>query len=267
MNHVVNRKVASALLDGRIALVTGGSRGIGAATARALGTHGAHVAVNYRSDSDAASLVVADIEETGGRACAVRGDASDPEEMASVAAAVRDRLGDVDVLVCNVFGETKGVMEGDIPLLDQLDTIVRHVEVQLSATVNACRTVVPAMRRRGGGRIIVVGSVGSRTSSPLPATARITVAKAANDMLARLLAVELGPHNVTVNIVAPGFVPTDANAGPQQKASAEAIAAETPLGRVATPEDVANAVVAYASDLTRHVTGGYVTVDGGWSMY
>lgn len=256
----------SSLLAGRVALVTGGSRGIGAAAARALGAHGAAVAVNYRSSAAAARSVVADVEAAGTRGIAVPGDAADADDMTRVVDRVTDELGDVDVLVCNVFGETRGIFGHEQPpLLDQLDRVLRRVEIQLSATVHACRLVVPGMRRRGGGSIVVVGSTASRGLPPHPAAAEIAIAKAANDMLARTLAVELGPDGIRVNIVAPGFVATDANAGAQQQEMITATDARTPLGRIAGTDDVAEVIVGYASDLTRHVTGSYTAVDGGLS--
>jgi 3-oxoacyl-[acyl-carrier protein] reductase len=259
---------AKTLLEGRVALVTGGSRGIGAAVARALGGHGAAVGVNYVRDGAAADHVVSDIIAAGSVAMAVRGDVSDPDRTSAVVEEVSKQLGDIDVLVCNVFTEIEGAVGpgSRVSLLDQFEPISRAVHRQLAATMHACRLVVPGMRRRGGGSIVIIGADATRTVPPQPQLAQISIAKAAQDMFTRLLAVELGPDKIRVNVVAPGMVPTHANDFPGRPHMISEIGALTPLGRVAEIDDVADAVVAFASDLTRHVTGSYLAVDGGITM-
>jgi 3-oxoacyl-[acyl-carrier protein] reductase len=252
-------------LDGHVALVTGAGRGIGAAIARTLGDHGAAVAVNYLRDAARAAEVVADIEAAGARAVAVQGDVGDPAEAERVVREA-EALGDVDILVCNAFGRTDGIPRR--PAVEShasVAAIQSRAGVQLASTLNCCHLVVPGMRRRGGGSIVLIGASGSRGAGA-PGLAEITVAKAAQDALGRVLAAELGPDGIRVNTVAPGLVPTDANAGAYQAAMIERAEAATPLGRVSRPEDVAGVVALLVSEASRQVTGAYVAVDGGRSL-
>ncbi|WP_327351837.1 SDR family NAD(P)-dependent oxidoreductase [Streptomyces sp. NBC_01304] len=257
MNSPVGR-----LLEGRIALVTGGSRGIGAATARALGRNGASVAVNYLSNKQAADDVVHSIELDGSKAVAVQGDVCAPDQAAELVWQAGELLGDIDILVCNAVGGPP-VFHGTA--LDSGYEVQARVDAQIRATLNACRMVAPAMRGRRSGSIVFVGSSESRSSGPV--VADIAVAKAAQDALMRVLAAELGPDGVRVNTVAPGFVPTDGSAPSGRPSLLSALAAVTPLRRIAQAEDVADAIVALASDLTRHITGAYLPVDGGQIMH
>jgi 3-oxoacyl-[acyl-carrier protein] reductase len=258
------------LLAGRVALVTGGSRGIGAGIARALGQQGASVAVNYHRSADAAAGVVADIEAADARAVAVRGDAADADQVAAMVRTAAEALGDIDVLVCNTVGDIDNAVErfmsGKTMAMDCADEILHRTATQLAATLYPCREVVAGMRRRGGGSIVLIGAAGSRGGRPEKGIAEIAVAKAAQEALARSLATELGPDRIRVNTVAPGMIPTDANAGPWQQTMITELAKTTPLGQVGTVADVGDAVVAFAADLTRHVTGAFVGVDGGRAM-
>lgn len=250
------------LLDGRTALVTGGGRGIGAAVARALGRCGAAVAVNYLSNAQAASDVVRDIELERSKAVAVQGDVRDPDSAAEMVRQATELLGGIDILVCNVVGGDP-VFRG--AALDSGFEIQTRTDAQLRATLNVCRLVAPAMRRRHRGSIVFVGFSESRGSSP--ELADIAIAKAAQEALMRVLAAELGPDGVRVNTVAPGLVPTGGSIPsgiPPCVATLETI---TPLRRIAQAEDVADAVLALSSDLTRHITGACLPVDGGLIMH
>jgi 3-oxoacyl-[acyl-carrier protein] reductase len=259
-----------ALLAGRVALVVGGSRGIGAATARALGAHGACVGVNYHRNPEAAAKVVAEIEASGSRAVSVPGDGSNPEDVAAMVSTVTAALGDISILVCNTVGFVEAnpierLRAGSTLAIDNADSIKDRSAIQLATTLYPVREVVPGMRRVGSGSIIFVGATASR-GRPVRGVAEISVAKAAQDALARALANELGVDGIRVNTVAPGMVPTDANAGPHQETMIAEVGKMTPLGRVASTEDVADVIVALASDLTRHLTGAYLGVDGGRAM-
>jgi 3-oxoacyl-[acyl-carrier protein] reductase len=196
------------LLTGEAALVTGASRGIGAAIATAFGRNGAAVAVNYRHNAAAAEAVVADVTSAGGQAIAVVGDASDDDQVAAMVDTVRARFGDITVLACNAVGDTKGMAERT-ELIDDGRAIRDLVDLQLASTLAACRHVVPGMRHQGHGSIVLIGAAPSRQSGVRPGTARIGVVKAAQDAVARHLAAELGPDGIRVNVVAPGMVPTD----------------------------------------------------------
>jgi 3-oxoacyl-[acyl-carrier protein] reductase len=256
------------LLAGKTAFVTGGSRGIGAIVAKALARHGAAVAVNYHSSAAAAKEVVGVIEAAGGRAVAVQGDAGDEEAVTAMFQQVSEQLGTIDVLVCNAIGNTGKLISAPAgtSLLDQSEIFQDRTKTQIAVTLAACKAAVPGMRAKGGGSIIFVGGSGSRVGTPVLMLAELLVAKAAMDMLGRLLAVELGKDKIRVNVIAPGPVPTDGNGLADNPKRLELLAGQTPLGRVAESEDVADAVVAYASDLTAHITGGYVVVDGGRLM-
>lgn len=268
--------MSSSLLAGRVALVTGASRGIGAAVARALGAHGASVAVNYLRSAEAAARVVADIEKSGSRAIAVPGDASDLAQVRAMVATATDALGPIDVLVCNVMvgtdrigaraGAARGGASGGcfIDTPDGIASVRDAVASQLDATLACCHAVVPGMRRAGGGSIVLIGA--STTHNPYPVPVEIAAAKSAQDAVGRSLARELAPDNIRVNTLAPGFVPTDANAGPFQATLITHTAEVTPLPKSILPEDVADAVVLLASDLASKVTGTFVPLDGGRTL-
>jgi 3-oxoacyl-[acyl-carrier protein] reductase len=260
----------TSLLSGKTALVTGAGRGIGAATARALGSHGAAVAVNYFANADAALHVVGDITAAGSPAVAIQADARSPVEVATMVERVIDELGDIDILVCNAIGDTRKLnskvgrtvpsfIDSDQGIAGIRDAVVS----QLDATLTCCRHVVPSIRRKGGGAIVFIGAAITHNSDPAPA--EIAVAKAAQDSVARMLAQQLGRDSIRVHNVAPGFVPTDANAGPHQQSIMEHIAIQTPLQPVRAC-DVANTVVALAGDLTKQLTGLFVPVDGGLTL-
>ncbi|MGI8665706.1 MAG: SDR family NAD(P)-dependent oxidoreductase [Jatrophihabitans sp.] len=258
-------------LAGRTALVTGGSRGIGAATARALGRHGASVAVNYHSDADAAKQVVQAIEEAGARAIAVQADARNDRDVQAMVERTVAELGEIDILVCNAVGDTRSFstkVGRSVPSFVDSDEAVTRLRAavlsQLDATLLSCRHVVPSMRRIGGGAIVFIGASVTHNSAPAPA--EIAVAKSTQDSMARLLAQQLGQHNIRVNNVAPGFVATDANAGPHQQLIVEHMAAQAPLSAVIDVEDVANAVVALVGGLAERLTGLFVPVDGGMTL-
>jgi 3-oxoacyl-[acyl-carrier protein] reductase len=244
------------MLRNRIALITGASRGIGAATARLLARHHAAVAINYKRDQEAAAAVVESIERTGGPAIAVQADVTDTGEIERMVAHVRQTLGPIDVLVLNA-----GVPVHNAQFVkDRWEDFERKVSHELKAAFLCAQAVVPGMIEGKGGCIIAVSSTVARHSTPgLGAHA---ASKAALESFARTLAVELGPYDIRVNVVAPGFTRTDATKHIPETLH-RAIAKMTPLRRNGTPEDVAGAILMLASDAARFVTGAYVQVDGG----
>ncbi|ACY17518.1 SDR family NAD(P)-dependent oxidoreductase [Haliangium ochraceum] len=244
------------MLRNRIALVTGASRGIGAATARLFAAHGAAVAVNYHRNQAAAEAVVEDIEAAGGRALAVGADVTDEAQVEAMVERVRDQLGAVDLLVLNA-----GVPPHTAPLVsDRWRDFERKLTLELKAAFLTTQAVLPDMLEAERGCIVAVSSTVARHATP--ALGAHAASKAALESYARTLAVELGPRGVRVNVVAPGVIRTDATKHIPESHQ-RAIAKMTPLRRSGTPEDVAGAILMLAADHTGFVTGAYVQVDGG----
>ncbi len=250
---------ATVLLEGRTVLITGASRGIGAATARLLGAQGAAVAVNYFHSEPAARGVVGDITAGGGRAAAYGADVRDENAVRGMVQRVEDELGPLDTLVVNA--------SIGFPIKPFLDYEWSEFEAKLNGELKAAfcvsKAVVPGMIARKGGCIIGISSGLSR--HPGHGFSAHSTAKSGLDGLMKSLALELGPHGVRVNVVAPGLTITDATAGmPQERR--DQVARMTPLGRVAQPEDVAGAVLMLASGHAGFVSGAYLTPSGGIQM-
>lgn len=239
-----------------VVLVTGASRGLGASIARALAAHGWAVAVNYRHGADAAGGVVAAIRAAGGTAEAFEADVTDEAAVAALVAAVTDRLGPVTALVANATGPQPEAAVEDLTWEDHLGQLLFFVK---SPTL-LVQAALPAMRAAGAGRVVLIGS--DMVDRALPGWSAYVAAKAAQVALARTWARELGPHGVTVNVVAPGWVPVERHAGVAEDAVGQYVAG-VPLGRIGRPEDVAGAVCWLLSDAASFVTGERVTVNGG----
>jgi 3-oxoacyl-[acyl-carrier protein] reductase len=238
----------------RVALVTGSSRGLGAAIARRLAADGLAVAVNSRSD--ACEQVARDIAGAGGTAAAFPADVTDPAAVDALVAAVAARLGPIDVLVLNATGPQPLVPleQTDLDLHQDMLAFFVHSPVLLG------RAVLPAMRERGGGRIVHIDSEVT-DKPPLGMTAYVT-AKAAQLGLMRSWARDLAPYGITVNAVAPGFIPVERHDDVSADERA-AYVAEVPMGRFGTPDDIAAAVSFFASENAGFTTGQRVVVDGG----
>ncbi|MEU6411243.1 SDR family oxidoreductase [Microbispora sp. NPDC046933] len=237
----------------KVALVTGAGRGIGAATARELATRGYHVIVNYRRDEAAVKAVVDAIEEAGGTAEPVRADVREPRQVEDLIAACR-RL---DVLVCNA-----NIQPPFAPLeLMAWEDFAGKVTGELAAVFHVSKLALARMREERQGRIVYVSSVAAGLVRP--GGVAHASAKAALEAFARQVAGEAGPCGITVNIVAPGAVRTDASAGLRTPDVEAALGRRSVLGRMLEPEDVA-AVIATVADGGFHaVTGTRVTVDAG----
>ncbi|MEO3791137.1 SDR family oxidoreductase [Nonomuraea sp. B10E15] len=236
-----------------VALVTGASRGLGAVIARRLAADGLAVAVNYRSNGAGAQEVVSAVREAGGTAAAFAADVTDEAGVTDLVAAVAERLGPVDVLVANATGPQPSVAVEDLTWQSQLDQLTFFVK---SPTL-LVRAVLPGMKERGGGRVIQIGS--DIVDRKLPGMSAYIAAKSAQHAMTLAWARELGPYGVTVNIVAPGWIPVERHAGLDESG----YRAEVPLGRMGTPGDVAAAVSYLASDGAAFVTGQCLTVNGG----
>jgi NAD(P)-dependent dehydrogenase (short-subunit alcohol dehydrogenase family) len=240
-------------LEGRTALVTGASRGIGAATARALDHAGARVALVARSRDDLEVLARQLVHDP----VVLTADLGDPEAPAAVARQALDALGAVDVLVNNAAAAARlATVDTDAALIDQL------LAVNVRAPLLLIAGLVPSMVERGAGSIINLSSVSGLVGTPNRAA--YAASKGALDAATRSLAIELGPSGIRVNSVAPGVVDTALWA--KNKAIPgviETIEAQTPLRRWATPEDIADVIVFLASDAARFVTGETISADGG----
>jgi 3-oxoacyl-[acyl-carrier protein] reductase len=233
-----------------VALVTGGSRGIGAAISRELARAGARVAVNYRSGQEAADAVAA---EVGGIALA--GNVGDPEDVQALVDRVEAELGDLDVLVNNA-GVTRDTLIARMSDEDWQEVI----DTNLRGVFNTCRAVSRKMLRRRAGAIVNLSSVVGVHGNP--GQANYAASKAGIIGLTKALARELGARGVRVNAIAPGYITTElTNVLTEEQTNL--ILGNTPLGRLGSPEDVATAVRFLSSDEAAFITGDVLLVDGG----
>jgi 3-oxoacyl-[acyl-carrier protein] reductase len=242
-------------LEGRVALVTGGSRGIGAAVSRELGAAGAEVVVNYVSSADAAEAVCKDIRDAGGSARALAGDVSTPDGAAALVDEVESQIGPVAILVCNA-----GITRDNLIMKLSDDDWRAVVDTNLGGAFFTCRAVARPMLKRRAGAIVTMSSVVGVHGNA--GQTNYAASKAGLIGLTKSLAKELGGRGIRVNAIAPGYISTElTNALPE--AAREAILTGTPLARLGDPEDVARAVRFLVSDAAAFVTGDVLAVDGG----
>ncbi|MHC5904622.1 SDR family NAD(P)-dependent oxidoreductase [Streptomyces sp. S6] len=243
-------------LEGNVALVTGGSRGIGAAVAVRLAQEGADVVVAYERQGEAAEDVVKLVEGEGRRGVAVQVDCGEAEALVKAVREVAARWGRLDVLVNNAAVFPTGPLEGW-----SVADVDRTLAVNVRAPFLAAQAAARHMDR--GGRIISVGSnIADRV--PFPGLALYALSKTALEGMTRGLARELGPRGITVNLVHPG--PTDTDANPADGPNAEGIAGLTAVGRYARPEEIAATVAHLAGPEGTYITGASIRVDGGFTV-
>ncbi len=247
-------------LEGRVALVTGGNRGIGKGIALGLAADGAAIAVNYRRDSDEAAQTVAEIEQLGARAVSYQAPVDDCEAVLSMVARVVEDFGQIDILVNNAGIASRGRSVADTDPAE----FERVVRTHCFGTFYATHAVIPHLRQRPQGDIIMISSAATRNY--MPNGAPYNVGKAGIEAIAFGVAKEELRNNIRVNVVAPGVVETDmgrrlvkANQGVQDMRD---IDATSPFGHVCQPEDVANVVRYLVSDRNTYVTGERIYVDG-----
>jgi len=246
-------------LTGKVAIVTGSSRGIGKASAEALASHGAKVVISSRKQ-DACDEVAAEINARHGEgtALAVAASISDKEALKHLVDETRRAFGRVDVLVCNAasnpyYGPLEGIADDQFRKILDNNILSNHWLIQM---------VAPEMRERREGSIVIVSSIGGLRGSPV--IGAYNVSKAADLQLARNYAVEFGPDNVRVNCIAPGLIRTDfARALWEDPERAKATNSTTPLRRIGEPEEIAGAVVYLASRASAFMTGQAMVIDGG----
>lgn len=246
---------------GRVALVTGASSGIGAATAHILAARGMRVVVNYLSSSKSAEKVVADIEAEGGQAMAVQADVREAAAIESMIEQVRAAWGDIDVLVHNALIPYAVKSFQDMTW----EELGGKIDAEMHAAFTLTKAVLPAMKEHGWGRLVYMSAIPSR--QPRQGMIALGTAKAALEQFARYLAQELGPQGITVNIVAPGPVESRTANAVFDDAQKQRQEAATPLGRLAYPADVAQAIAFYTSEDNTFMTGTTAVVNGGMFMY
>lgn len=247
------------MTEARVALVTGASRGLGAAIARRLAADGWAVAVNFRSGAELAGRVVGDIRSAGGIAESFAADVTDEAAVADLVEGIGRQLGPVTALVANATGPQPSVAVEELTWQAHLDQLVFFVK---SPTL-LLQAVLPGMKARRFGRVIQIGS--DMFERALPGMSAYVAAKGAQLGLTRSWARELGPSGITVNLVAPGWIPVERHAGTPSE-DLRRYLGDVPVGRLGVPDDVAAIVSFLASDAAGFVTGQRITVNGGHTI-
>jgi NAD(P)-dependent dehydrogenase (short-subunit alcohol dehydrogenase family) len=244
----------------RVALVTGASRGIGAATARTLAERGLRVVVNYRASADEAAGVVEAVTAAGGDAVAIRADVTQADEVAAMVAETEQRWGGVDVLVHNALIPFTVTSFADLTW----EQLGGKLDDELRAAFLVTKAVVPSMIANNYGRLVYLSTGLSRR--PREGMIALGTAKAALDQFVRYVALELAPHGITANLVAPATV--DETTVTQQLTTEHIrhLGATNPMGRLVRPDEVAKTIAFLASEDSAFTTGHYLPVNGGLSM-
>lgn len=243
-------------MEGKVVLVTGASRGIGAAAAIRLAQSGAAVVVNYHQNKQAAEKVLTEVSGAGGRGMVIQADVTQKDQVDKMVRATEQQLGAVDVLVNNAYFPFE---VGPLHALSWED-FHRAVEHELSAFFYCTRACLPAMQQRKSGRIIVVST--RLAQQPLPKMGAYAAAKSALESMANTMAIELGPLGIAVNVVTPAFTLTDASMI-MPEAFRERVKETRPLKKHLYPEDVAGAIAFLAGDEASMLTGSHILITGG----
>jgi len=246
-------------LDGKVAVITGSSRGIGKAIAERLAEHGAQVVISSRKAEPCNEVAAAiNARHGAGRAISIPANISKKDDLKNLVDVTTRQLGRIDVLVCNAasnpyYGPQAGIEDDQFRKILENNVIANHWLINFT---------VPQMIERRDGSIIMVSSIGGLRGSPI--IGAYCISKAADFQLARNLAVEYGPHNVRVNCIAPGLIKTDfARALWENPDALAARSAETPLRRIGEPDEIAGAAVYLASPASSFMTGQSLVIDGG----
>lgn len=244
----------------RVALITGASRGIGAATARVLAEQGCRVVVNYRSSAEEADQVVAAVTAGGGEAVAIRADVTVPDDVTAMVGEVDQRWGRVDVLVHNALIPFDVTSFADL----SWEQLGGKLDNELHAAYLLTKAVVPGMISRSYGRLVYLSTGLSRR--PRDGMITLGVSKAALDQFVRYIALELAPHGITANLVAPATVDETKVTGQLTTDQVRRLGATNPMGRLVRPDEVAHTIAFLASEDSGFTTGHYLEVNGGLGM-
>lgn len=250
-------KLENLSLKERVAIVTGGSRGIGRATVELFAELGAAIVVNYRKDADGAEASVSAARKLGAEAVGFSADAANLVEAQRLIDFTKERFGRVDVLVCNA-----GIWEGA-----PVDTMAeemwdRTIEINLKGTWTVCRAAIPVMKQQRSGKIVIVSSTAAQRGEAN--YSHYAASKGGQVAFTKSLAEELGVWGINVNAVAPGWVDTEmTREALGDSARRAAIAREIPVGRVATPEEIAAPIAFLCTDWARHISGEVLNINGG----
>ena len=244
----------------RVAVITGASRGIGAATASVLAEKRFRVVVNYRSSTEEADEVVEAVKAAGGEAWAIRADVTDPDEVASMFSETERRWGRVDVLVHNALIPYDVVSFADLTW----EQLGGKLDRELHAAFLVTKAVVPGMISRNFGRLIYMTTILSRR--PREGMINLGTAKAAMDQFVRYVALEVAPHGITANLVSPATVAGATSDKLLASDDVHRLGASNPMGRLVTPDEVAQTIAFVASEDSGFITGHCVEVNGGLAM-
>ena len=246
-------------LEGRVALVTGSSRGLGRAMAFALGRAGAKVAFNYANSEETASKAFADFQAEGLEGCLVRADVTDEESVNRMCAEIAEEIGPVDILIPNATCDQplKPIEEYDWDFYQSM------IDFFVKSPFLLARACLPHMKQQSWGRIInITSEVFERGTAPFTA---YVAAKGGQNGFSRSLASEMAPYGITVNMIAPGWIPVERHADDPQELK-DGYLASIPMGRWGVPEDICGAVVYLSSDAASFVTGQNLVINGGISI-
>ena len=244
-------------LAGKVAIVTGGSRGIGRAVVDLLSSFGTKIAINYLRDEQAATAAMNLARERGAEALAIQADVSQLSQAERLVYETLERFGRIDFLVCNA-----GIWEGGPVESIAEELWDKTLEINLKGTWSVCRAAVPVMKRQRAGRIVIVSSTaGQRGEANV---SNYAASKGGQISFMKSLSTELGPFGINVNCIAPGWVDTDMTTDTfADSTRLDEIVKEIPKGRVATPADIAGPVVFLCSSWAEHITGDVLSVNGG----
>ena len=245
-------------LQDQVALVTGGSRGIGRAIVKALATEGAKVGFVYKGNQTAAESLLEEVRQIGGMALALQGDVGNPDTAPGCVDRLEKEWGRLDILVNNA-----GIIRDDLFIRMEPEAWEGVLKTNLGGVYHFCRAVAYPFMKQRRGRIINISSVAAEYVNP--GQTNYAASKGAINALTRALAVELASRNVTVNALAPGFIETDMSEAVRNKAG-DLIKKFIPMRRLGQPDDVARVVVFLASAESGYITGQVITVDGGLSL-